>query len=304
MNLKLRVPGRAGAATDAGPVDLVTLLLFAGCVVLAAGNFVAVRYSNVELPPLWGAGLRFGLAGVSYAVLAVLLRLPWVRRRDARDAIIYGVLNFGAFYALTYWALLHVTAGTAAIVIGAVPLITLLLAAAQRLERLSLRTLLGGLLALAGVAWLTTTSAGIATTPLSLIALLVATACLAQSIILGKRISANHPATLNAVGMGAGGALLLIASLAAGEAWVLPTSFESQLAVVYLVTFGSMGLFGLTILLLRRWVPSASAYVLVVVPIVTLLLEALIAGVPLMLGALAGAVLVLAGTWFGALSRK
>jgi len=52
-----------------------TVLLFAGCVVLAASNFVAVTYSNLDLPPLWGAGLRFGLAGVSNAVLVQLLGL-------------------------------------------------------------------------------------------------------------------------------------------------------------------------------------------------------------------------------------
>src|SRR5690606_35645813 len=127
-------------------LDLVTVLLFAGCVVLAASNFVAVRYSNLDLPPLWGAGLRFGLAGLSYAVLVQLLKLPWVRREDTRDVLVYGVLNFGAFYALTYWALLHVTAGTASVVIGAVPLITLLLAVGQGLERLSTRTLVGGTL--------------------------------------------------------------------------------------------------------------------------------------------------------------
>ncbi|HEX7001451.1 MAG TPA: EamA family transporter [Trueperaceae bacterium] len=304
--MRLRLGSAAADATAAAGsrrLDLVTALLFAGCVVLAASNFVAVRYSNLDLPPLWGAGLRFGLAAVSYAVLVQLLKLPWLRREDMRDVLVYGVLNFGAFYALTYWALLHVTAGTAAVVIGAVPLITLLLAVAQGLERLSARTLIGGTLALLGVGWLTATSSAIAATPLALLALVVAAVCLGQSIVVGKRVSRNHPASLNAVGMAVGAALLLAISVATGETWALPSSMQSVIAVVYLVTFGSMGLFGLTILLLRRWAPSASSYVLVVVPLVTLLLESLIARVPVMLGALAGAVLVLAGTWFGALSR-
>lgn len=304
VRLKLGSAGvNTAAAAGSRRLDLVTVLLFAGCVVLAASNFVAVRYSNLDLPPLWGAGLRFGLAAVSYAVLVQLLKLPWVRREDTRDVLVYGVLNFGAFYALTYWALLHVTAGTAAVVIGAVPLITLLLAVAQGLERLSARTLIGGTLALLGVGWLTATSSAIAATPLALLALVVAAVCLGQSIVVGKRVSRNHPASLNAVGMAVGAALLLAISVATGETWALPSSMQSVIAVVYLVTFGSMGLFGLTILLLRRWAPSASSYVLVVVPLVTLLLESLIARVPLVLGALAGAALVLAGTWFGALSR-
>lgn len=279
-------------------------MLFAGGVLIAAGNFVAVRFSNLELPPLWGAGLRFGLAAVSYAALVVAFRIPWVRREDLKQTAVYGALNFGLFYALTYWTLLHVNAGTASTVIGAVPLLTLLLASSQGLERLSLRTLAGGALALVGVGWLTATSESIAATPLALIALLVCALSLAQSIIITKRISGNHPAALNAIGMGIGAALLLGASLLSGERWVLPTSPESLWAVVYLVTIGSMGLFGLTIVLVRRWSPSASAYVLVLVPLATVALEFLIAGVQLRPGVLVGAVLVLAGTWFGALRRS
>lgn len=303
MSVRLNV-GTSDEAAVTAPrrLDPVTVLLFAGCVLLAAGNFVAVRYSNLDLPPLWGAGLRFGLAGAMYAALIPVLGLPWARREDTRDLVVYGILNFGAFYALTYWSLLHVSAGTASVVIGAVPLITLLLAVAQRLERLSARTLVGGSLALVGVAWLSATSSEVAATPLALLALLLAATCLAQSIVVGKKVSRNHPASVNAVGMAVGAALLLSLSLVTGEKWTFPTSTPSLLAVAYLITFGSMGLFGLTILLLRRWSPSASAYVLVIVPLVTLMLEGLIAGVPLVPGAMAGAVLVLVGTWTGALS--
>ena len=38
-----------------------TYLAFATAVLLGGGNFVAVRFSNQELDPLWGAALRFGL---------------------------------------------------------------------------------------------------------------------------------------------------------------------------------------------------------------------------------------------------
>src|SRR5262245_2134740 len=42
---------------------------------LAGGNAVGVRFSNRELSPLWGAGLRFGLAAALLAVLMAALRL-------------------------------------------------------------------------------------------------------------------------------------------------------------------------------------------------------------------------------------
>lgn len=284
--------------------DAVTLLLFLGCVVLAAGNFIAVRYSNLELAPMWGAGLRFALAALIFILIAAATAAQQPRGAARRTTALYGFLNFGVFYALMYWSLLHVTAGTATVVMASVPLLTLLLAAVQGLERLQRRALVGALLAIVGIAWLTLSSAPFSGSPLALLTLVLAAATIAQGIILGKRIAGFSPAITNAVGMSVGAALLLLLSLALGEPWVWPSLPEARLALLYLTTLGSVGLFALTLLLIRRWTPSASAYVLVLVPIVTLLLEALIAGVPVTVGAFLGASFVMLGAWFGALRGR
>ena len=54
---------------------------FAVAVVVGGSNYVAVRYSNRELDPLWGAFLRFALAAAVFAALVALLRLPLPRGR-------------------------------------------------------------------------------------------------------------------------------------------------------------------------------------------------------------------------------
>src|SRR5690606_9934966 len=247
-------------------------------------------------------GLRFALAAVVFIFIARLSRIPRPRGVELRRTLVFGIFNFALFYALMYWALVRVTAGTGTIVIASVPVITLLLASAQRLEPLTPRALAGALLALGGIAYVTFTSSQLTITPLALAALLLAAASLSQSIILGKRISHLHPAAINAVAMSLGAALLLALSLALGERWSWPREPGALWALIYLATVGSVGLFGLTLLLIRRWAPSATAYVLVVVPMVTLLLEAAIANVPLALAAVIGAVLVMVGVWLGALS--
>ncbi|HSJ16974.1 MAG TPA: hypothetical protein VK920_02640 [Solirubrobacterales bacterium] len=48
-------------ATDQDRVVLAAFLLSA---TLAGGNAVGIRFSNRELDPLWGAGLRFSLAAI------------------------------------------------------------------------------------------------------------------------------------------------------------------------------------------------------------------------------------------------
>jgi drug/metabolite transporter (DMT)-like permease len=282
--------------------DPVALLLFAACVVLGSGNFLAVRFSNLELPPLWGAGLRFALAATAFVVIAAVDRLPWPRGDLLRRTVAFGVLNFGLFFALMYWALVHVTAGVATIVLATVPLMTLLLAAAQGLERLRARAVIGVVAALVGIGWMAYAPGELTLPLLPLLALIAAGLCIGQSIIFGKRISGNHPAITNAIAMGTGAVLLLVASRSVGEAWSWPSLPEARWALLYLVAFGSVALFALTLLLIRRWSPSATSYAFVVIPMVTLLLEAALAGVPVTASAVIGAGIVMVGVWFGALA--
>ncbi len=282
--------------------DPIALLLFAACVLLGSANFLAARVSNLELPPLWGAGLRFGVAATVFMAIAAAARRPWPRGSALTRTVGFGLLNFGVFFALVYWALLHVTAGSATIVLASVPLLTLFLAVAQRLERFRARALFGGVAALLGIAWLGFAPGALAVPLLPLLAVVAAALAVAQSLILGKRISGAFPPVTNAIGMTCGAVLLLVASLVAGEQWTWPQVAATRWALLYMVLFGSVAQFALILLLIRRWAPSAISYGFVVMPVSTLLLEAWLLGVPITLAALIGAGLVMVGVWFGALA--
>ena len=287
---------------ERGPPDASTLAAFAVSVTIGGANFLAVRFSNRELAPLWGAGLRFAAASSLFVAIALAMHLRRPRGRQLALTALYGALNFAVSYALVYWALLRVTAGVAAVVLAVVPLVTVLLAVAQGLELLRLRAAVGALLALAGIVWMTLGPTRVEVPLGPLAAMLAAALAIGESIILGKRLSAHHPAMTNAVGMTVGSLLLLAFSGAAGEPWTLPRRSDSLLAVAYLVTIGSVGLFVLVLLVVRRWTASATSYMFVLFPVVTLALGALLAGEPVTGEAVAGAALVMAGVWFGALS--
>lgn len=275
---------------------------FAAAVTLGGANFLAVRFSNRELAPFWGAGLRFALAAMLFVVIALALHLRWPRGRQLALTAVYGSLSFAISYALLYWALVRVTAGVAVVVLAIVPLATLLLAAGQGLERLRLRGAAGALLALAGITWITAAPGDVVVPLSALAAMLTAALCIGESIILGKRLSANHPAMTNAVGMAVGAVLLLGFSAVAGESRALPRQAEALWAVTYLVTFGSVGLFVLVLLVVRRWTASATSYMFVLFPVVTMALGAWLADEPVTGQAVSGAALVVLGVWFGALS--
>jgi drug/metabolite transporter (DMT)-like permease len=284
------------------PPDGLTLGAFGLAVTFGGGNFLAVRISNLDLDPFWGAGFRFGLAALTFVAVALVLRLQWPRGRQLALNAGYGVLGFAGFYALMYWALVQVTAGVAVIVLAIVPLATVLLTAAQGLEPLRARSAVGALLALAGIGWITVGPQDLIVPAGALVAMLAAALCAGQSIIVARHLSGNHPVMTNAVAMSVGAALLLLFSTTTGETWALPQRTDATWAIVYLITLGSIGLFVLLLLVVRRWTASVTSYMFVLFPVATLALEAWFLHEPVTARAITGAALVMAGVWFGALS--
>jgi drug/metabolite transporter (DMT)-like permease len=280
----------------------LTLILFALAVTLGGANFIGVRFSNRELDPFWGAGLRFSVAAVLFIIIAGFLKLSVPKGRHLGMNLLYGLLSFALSYALMYWALVRVTAGVATVILAVVPLVTLLLAAAHGMEKLGIRPLIGSLLAIGGIFWMAVGPQEIDLPFTSLLAMLVAALALGESVIVSKKVSGHHPVMTNAVGMSAGALVLLGISTVAGEQWVLPSETEVIWSVAYLTTLGSVGLFLLLLLVIRQWTASASSYAFVLFPVVTMLLGAWIADEPINLQGVTGAILVMSGVWFGALS--
>ena len=78
--------------------DRATLVAFLVCALLAGGNAVAVRFSNHELAPLWGATLRFAVATAILLTVVAVLRLPLPRGRALVGSVLYGLLAFAAAF--------------------------------------------------------------------------------------------------------------------------------------------------------------------------------------------------------------
>jgi drug/metabolite transporter (DMT)-like permease len=120
--------------------------------ILAGGNSVAIRFSNRELDPLWGASMRFAIAAILVGLLMAAMRihLPWGRL--LAGAVVYGLFQFAGAFGLYYFALVEIQAGLGQTLLALVPLATLLLAVVQRMERLGIAAVVGAVVSLVGVA--------------------------------------------------------------------------------------------------------------------------------------------------------
>lgn len=291
----------ASAGADAVP-DRLTLLAFGGAVLIGGLNFVAVRQSNAELPPFWGAAARFGLASLLLFAFAVVSRVPLPRGAALVGALVYGVLGFGAGYAFAYWALVEVPAGLASVLMATVPLLTFFLAIAHGLEAIRWRALAGGLLALGGIALVFRDQLGLAVPLGSLAAMGAAAICAAETGVVMKRFPRTHPIASNAVGMAVGTVLLLFIALASGERVAVPVREATWLAYGYLVLAGSIGLFVLFVFVLTRWTASATSYMFVLTPLVAIPVGAALASESVSPIFLLGGALVLGGVYVGAIA--
>lgn len=281
--------------------DRLILPVFVIASILAGGNAVGVRFSNRELDPLWGAGLRFGLAAVLLFVLVAVRRAPLPRGRGLLGAVLYGLLSFAGAFSLAYYGLQRIHAGLGQTVLALVPLATLLLAVAQRQERMRVASALGALIALAGIVVISGGEVGRGVPVLSLLAVIGSVLCFAEAAVLVRRFPAIDPVALNAVAMAAGTAVLVAGSVLLGERLALPREPTTWVALAYLVPVGSVVVFVSYLLVIRAWGATRAAYSFVIIPVVTVLVSAWLDAEPVGLSLLLGGILVLAGVYVGAL---
>jgi drug/metabolite transporter (DMT)-like permease len=135
----------------------------------------------------------------------------------------------------------------------------------------------------------------------ALLAVLGGAVCFAQALVLVRRYPRVHPVTMNAVGMTAGAAVLLAASLVVGESRTLPERAETWAALGYLAVIGSVVVFLLLLVVLRYWTASRASYGFVLIPMVTVLLSAWLDYEPISSSLLLGGLLILTGVYIGAL---
>jgi drug/metabolite transporter (DMT)-like permease len=281
--------------------DAKTYAAFLGAIFIGGTNFIAVTFSNRELPPLFGAALRFALAAAIFFVITRIRGLPPVRGRALAGAALYGVFGFGISYAGLYYALVGLTAGTVSVVMAAAPLVTLLMAVAVGQERLTVQGVLGGLLTVAGIGILSIGAFGGDLNLTYLLGALVGVVAASASSVVARNYRNLHPATMNAIGMAAGAALLATGSVVIGEAWSLPGERVTWLALGWLILLGSVSLFQLFLYIVNRWTASAATFAISAMPVIAAGLGALVLDQPITIELVVGGLMVVIAVYVGAI---
>jgi drug/metabolite transporter (DMT)-like permease len=277
------------------------LLAFAGAVLLIGSNLVAIRFSNRELAPFWGAGTRFAVAALLFYAIMRAQGVSFPRGQALLGAALYGAIGIAAYFAFVYWGLVEVKAAYGQVLLSLVPLLTLLLSIGQRLERFLWRGLTGAVIATTGIAVIFQQQIATDVSGLSLLALVAAAACAAQGGIFLKRYPPTSLIAANTVAMPLGAVSLLALSILSGEERIIPAQAETWAAFLYLATLGTVGTFLLYMYVLRHWSASAASYQFVLAPVVAIVLAAILLGEKVTADFFLRGGIVVAGVYFGAI---
>ena len=281
--------------------DNMSYVVFVLVVLLGGANSVAIRFSNRELEPFWGATLRFGVAALVFWLILWLRKLKLPGLRDSAVIAVNGFLSVGVSFALLYWALLKVPVSLATIIISIGPLFTFILAVLHRMERFQVQVLIGGAISIFGMAIAVNAQPGEVDLLPSILALILGSLVAAEGNVIFKLYSLKgDPAVINALSFSFGTLFLVAASFIAGEVWTLPTQSAVWAALTYLILGGSVAMFYLFVHLLSRWKASSASYTILCFPLVATVLSAWLAKEVITPAFLLGGLIVIFGVWVGA----
>jgi len=121
-----------------------------------AGNFVFGKPLAEALPPFGINLIRWVLACIVLVPLTLALegRFPRPARRLWPSLVTMAITGVLLFNALVYLSLEYTTSTNAALINGATPILTMILAATVGFDRLTGRRVSGALVSLAGVGWI------------------------------------------------------------------------------------------------------------------------------------------------------
>jgi len=265
-------------------------------------TYLGIRFAEETIPALAMGCLRFLVAGVLMLGWG-MLRSPRGQRLPTavqwRSAAIVGAALLLAGNGGVIWAEQHVPSGIAAIVVALVPLHMAWLDRVFYGQPVSRWSVLGIAAGFGGLLLLVAPSGGHHIDYAGVAVVLVGSFCWAAGSLYARTAPAPRSvATASGMQMLAGGALLGVVSLLAGEAGRIhpaAVSVKSLAAVAYLVVAGSLVGFSAYAWLIRNARTSLVATYAYVNPVVAVLLGAAFASEPVSGRTLAGGGIILAG---------
>jgi drug/metabolite transporter (DMT)-like permease len=288
-------------STEVRPPTWKILLAFFTIYFVWGSTFLAIRIGVMEVPPLLFAAIRFSIAGILLYACMRARGTPSPTGSEWIRVSLLGTLIFLVDYGCLFWAERRIASGIAAVVLATIPVfITLLDILVLRTHRLTIRLAAALAIGVLGVAVLMNNKFSFGEAPIdraAAAALLLAAFTWSIATILTRKLKlpASKPMSAAAQMIVGGVALFLAAGISGefGSFQIAAVSVHAWLALVYLITAGSIAGFTAYIWLLHYESPTKVGTYAYVNPIVAVAFGYFFGGERVGLRTILGTLLVL-----------
>lgn len=265
-------------------------------------TYLAIRFALESFPPYLMMGIRFVLAGGILFVFGRLRSAELPTLRQWRNSGIVGGLllvgGMGSVAMAEQW----VSSGLVAMLVATAPVVTMIISMfwGSRPRRTEW---IGVVLGMVGVGLLAF-EGNLRANPGGFALVMFATLCWSLGSVWSKHMDLPQGAMGNAAEMVTGGAALLALGLLRGEQIAAVPTMRALLALVHLITFGSLAAITAYMYLLKNVQPSLALSYAFINPAIALGLGVLLGGEHITGSALIALPVILIGVAFVAFRRK
>ncbi len=280
-------------STDArgrpAPSRTALILAFAAIYLIWGSTYLGIRVAVETMPPFLMAGMRFALAG---SIVFGFLRMrgaSWPTAPQWKHQAVVGIFLLLGGNAIVSWAEQKTPSGITCLILGASPLIMVILDWARpRGSRPTPALVLGVCVGIAGMALLLGPDAipvGDRPPAIYIVALFISSVSWWTGSLYSKHASTGTPILMaSAMQMLCGSVCMLLTGLILGEGrgfHIEAVTPRSWLAFIYLVVMGSVVAFPVYVWLLEHSTPAKVSTYAYINPVVAIFLGWLVLGEPL-----------------------
>jgi drug/metabolite transporter (DMT)-like permease len=274
-------------------------------------NWIAIKISLQDLPPIISAASRFFLAS-----LVLIFYMKWkglplkFDKREFKLLLVTAFLTYATDYGLIYWAEQYLSAGVTAIFFSTFALFTAIFSnfifKSETFSRNKFTGLLTGLVGIALVFY-----DQLALTRFSLVVIMACAAVIiagasaaAATVIVKKFLGHMNPVILSFHQLWMGTVFLGIAAAAAEDPREAHFGVRALLAVIYMAVMSSAVAFAVYYKLLREMSAVSLSFTIYIIPVVALLGDFVFMGEVIPLGSFTGMFIIFSGIWISRLDKK
>lgn len=242
-------------------------------VLMWATGFIVARLSAPHVEPFTFLALRFPLAALLFAAIALASRAPWPGPRAALHATVAGSLIHAVYLAPIYWAVAHgLPAGVSALIVGLQPLLTAFMAAGLVGENISGRHWLGLCVGVLGVALVIAPKLSLVAingiTPATTLATLLGAVAISLGTVYQKRFASALHIASGGTWQYVGASLVVLVLALLFEDLRFDGSVNAWFALGWSVLVLSLGAISLLMLLIREGAVAKVSSLIFLVPAV------------------------------------